>query len=118
MRSPLPIDHERGTVTAEFAVVLPAVLLCLALCLAAVQAGGQQLRLIDAAATAARLLARGDPAGDSSGLAGVQLASERSGGLVCVTLSTAAEGGMLSSLGLTIRARSCALDESVPEAAS
>ena len=48
--------------TAETAVVLPAVLAVLVLCLWAVLMVGQQVRCIDAARAGARALARGEPA--------------------------------------------------------
>ena len=54
--------------TAEFAAALPAVLVVLAFCLGAVQVMGQQVRMSDAAADVARLLARGDGAGPAAGL--------------------------------------------------
>ncbi|MDQ1576828.1 MAG: hypothetical protein QOH55_1978, partial [Microbacteriaceae bacterium] len=40
----------RGSVTAEFAAVVPAVLLVLAACLGGIQVVGQQVRMTDAAA--------------------------------------------------------------------
>ncbi|MEV8150021.1 TadE family type IV pilus minor pilin [Arthrobacter sp. NPDC080073] len=58
-RDALP-ERDRGAVTAEFAVALPAVLLLLALLLAASAAGITQLRLEEAARAGARALARGD----------------------------------------------------------
>lgn len=51
---------DRGTVTAEFAVTLPAVVFLLALLLAGSVAGITQLRLEEAARAGARALARGD----------------------------------------------------------
>jgi TadE-like protein len=51
---------DRGAVTAEFAVTLPAVVLLLALLLAGSAAGITQLRLEEAARAGARALARGD----------------------------------------------------------
>lgn len=51
---------ERGAVTAEFAVTLPAVLLLLAMLLAGAAAGVTQLRLEEGARAGARALARGD----------------------------------------------------------
>ncbi|HEY8281697.1 MAG TPA: TadE family type IV pilus minor pilin [Leifsonia sp.] len=102
--------------TVEFAMVLPAVLLCLALCLAAVQAAAQQIRLVDAAATAARLLARGDSADAAPISSGARMESEREDGLVCVRVSAESAGGVLGSLGLQLGARACALDETTAEA--
>ncbi|MFJ3958339.1 TadE family type IV pilus minor pilin [Arthrobacter sp. NPDC090010] len=46
--------------TAEFAVVLPVVVMLLSLVMGAVAAGTQQLRLEEAARAASRALARGD----------------------------------------------------------
>lgn len=49
--------------TAEFAVAMPAVLLEVALALSALAAGLDQIRCVDAARAAARLLARGETDG-------------------------------------------------------
>jgi hypothetical protein len=57
-----PEHHSRGSVTAEFAVVLPVLALMLAAVLAAGSAGVAKLRCIDAARSAARLAARHEPA--------------------------------------------------------
>ena len=54
---------ERGSVAAEFAVAMPAVLLVLATALGGVQLAGLQLQAQDAAADAARSYARGESAG-------------------------------------------------------
>ena len=98
---------ERGSVTAEFAVALPSVVLVLACCLAGMAVAGQQLRLQDAAALAARTLARG---GEPEALAarlvpGARVGRSADGDLACVTLTAPAEG----LLPLTLQARSCAL---------
>ena len=50
-------------VTAELAVAIPAVVLVLAMCLAGVTAGIDQIRCVDAARVAARSAARGDTPG-------------------------------------------------------
>src|SRR4051794_28577883 len=52
--------RERGYVTAETALALPALALVLAFALWAVQVVAGQLRCVDAAREAARALARGD----------------------------------------------------------
>jgi hypothetical protein len=52
---------DRGTATAELAVVLPAVVLLAASGVWAVAAAAAQLRCVDAAGTGARALARGEP---------------------------------------------------------
>jgi hypothetical protein len=54
------MGRERGMVTAELAVAIPSVVLVLAFCLVAVNAGVDQIRCIDAARVAARAAARGD----------------------------------------------------------
>ncbi len=106
--------RDRGSVTAEFAAALPAVLVVLACCLGAVQVVGQQVRLTDAAADVARLLARGDGAGPASGLLaavapGTALAEERQGEFVCARLTAPSAFAPFAAAGLTLAARSCAL---------
>lgn len=61
-RRPGP-GKDRGAVTAEFAVALPAVLLLLAFLLAGCAAGIMQFRLEEAARAGARALARGETTG-------------------------------------------------------
>ncbi|MEE1621347.1 TadE family type IV pilus minor pilin [Zafaria sp. Z1313] len=56
---------ERGSSTAETAVLLPAVALLLVVVLAAGAVGSTQVRLEEAARAAARELARGEPAGSA-----------------------------------------------------
>lgn len=104
------LHRERGSVTAEFAAALPAVLLCLAVCVGAVQTAAQQARLRDDAATTARLIARGDPAAEARD--GVTRSVESGGGMLCVTVTAPSRAGGLGTLGLTASARSCAPDES------
>lgn len=118
MRSPSPAEGDRGSVTAEFAAALPAALVCLAVGVGAVQAGGQQLRLIDAAAVDARMLGRGDePRGPGAdAVPGAEWVTERKQGMVCVTLSAPSTILGLGGAGLRVRGRACALDESAQEA--
>jgi hypothetical protein len=110
-RRALRIQGERGTVTAEFATVVPAVVLVLVCCLGAVQVAGQRLRLQDAAADAARILARGDPAAEHARalVTGSVLTRRDGDGMVCATLRApaAVAGGLLGAVTLT--ATSCAL---------
>jgi hypothetical protein len=100
---------DRGSVTAEFATAIPAVLVVLACCLAGFQVAGQQLRLQDAAAGAARALSRGDDPG--AVLGGSGLTVSRRGALVCARLSDRA--GVLpgSIVRIRLTATSCALAE-------
>ena len=100
--------------TAEFAAVLPGVLVVLGCCLGAVQVVGQQVRMTDAAADAARSLARGDGADHAAGLVhrsvgGVGFATERQGEFVCANLSAPAAFAPFAAFGLTVAAGSCAL---------
>lgn len=112
MRSPWG-RAERGSVTAEFAVLLPALLLVLAFCLGAVQLVGQQLRLSDAAADAARAAARGDDPARVAALVsravpGANLSLSTQAEFVCAELGSAADGG-LASFGARLTASACAL---------
>lgn len=104
---------ERGSVAAELAVALPAVVLALALGIGALGAAARQVALQDAAADAARVLGRGE--GDDAAarivtgaVPGAGLSASRSDDLVCVTAKADAEIGGL--IRLSLRARSCALD--------
>ncbi len=104
--------RERGSVTAEFAVALPAVIAVLALVLAGVQAGILQSRLQDASAATARALARGDSNAAADRLLqrlvpGARLTRRDEGGLVCVRSAVRAE----ALLGMQVTAGSCALVE-------
>ena len=99
---------DRGSVTAEFAAVIPAVVLVLVLCLSGVQVSGQQLRLADAAAQAARSLARGDGLVHATAMArqivsGATVSVDQRGDAVCALLSAP------GALGITVTADSCAL---------
>jgi hypothetical protein len=103
---------DRGAVTAEFAAVLPAVVLVLVCSLGAMQLAAEQLRLQGADAGAARLLGRGDPGARELVLAvnpRATLVVHSSGDLVCADSSAPASFGFLP--GLTITASACALDD-------
>lgn len=104
------LGDDRGSVVAEFAVALPAVALVLLLGAGALGACARQVRLQDAAADAARLVARGEPdaraaAAVTGAVPGGSAAVGRRGDLVCVTASASAVGG----IPLTLSATSCAL---------
>lgn len=104
---------QRGSVTAEFAVALPAVALVLAICLGGVQAVSVQVRLTDAAADAARTIARGDAAEVAVArlavaVPGARLQVDAGAELVCVTASAPA-GTRTVLAALAVTARSCAL---------
>jgi hypothetical protein len=105
------IRAERGSVAAELAVALPAVLLALLLGVGALSAAATQVALQDAAADAARLLGRGEGASRAAGVVhavhGARMASRDAGDLVCVTASADFRVGRLISIPL--HAQSCAL---------
>ncbi len=111
---PVRLANEDGSVTAEFVTVLPAIILVLGCCLGAVGLVSQQLRLTDAAADAARSLARGDDEARARALVaqrvdGASLQTDHRGEFICVEVSTPGAAGPLVGIGLTLRASSCAL---------
>lgn len=98
---------DRGSITAEFVVAMPAVALVLAACVGGVAVASQSVRLQDAAAAAAREAGRGGGAGVASRLApGSHATQWGEGELVCVRLSAIAAVGPLA---IPISASSCAL---------
>jgi len=102
---------EVGSVTAEFATVIPAVVVVLAMSLGGIQLATRQLQLHDAAALAARSAARGSDANVVVGslLRGARAHTELRGNLVCVSVEI--EGTSLSVVlgAVTLTATSCAL---------
>ena len=105
--------------TAEFAAIVPAVLLVLAFGLGAIEVVVQQARLTDAAADGARSLARGDGEGvarsNIAGAVGQSMVSvSRSGDFVCVALAQKATGPAALT-GLTVQGRGCALGDDASE---
>ena len=102
---------DSGSVTAEFAIVLPVLLLILVLGATTLGACAKQVRLQDAAADAARLVARDEPAARAqavvaAAVGGATATIQYRGDLVCV------ETGAPTALPLPapdIRARACAL---------
>jgi hypothetical protein len=104
---------ERGSVAAELALGLPAVVLALLLGAGALGAASRQVALQDASADAARLLGRGEAAGAArrvvgAAVPGADISTSRSGDLVCVTATFDASIGAL--MRLPLQASSCALD--------
>lgn len=103
-------SDRRGSVTAEFAITVPAVLLVLGLVIGSVQLAAERVSLTALAGDIARLEARGDAA-----LAAARLARfsgnprvTRSGGsgVLCVEASSGARTGILSVVSVT--GRGCA----------
>ena len=111
-RSRTDTNGDRGSVTAEFAAVVPAVVLLLAIALGGIRLAGEQLQLQSAAQDASRLLARGEPGADARVLLVARDASvsdDESGNLVCVRARAPAALGIL--VGISLSASACALDE-------
>ncbi len=106
------LRDERGAVTAEFAIVLPAVLVVLGLVIGGILIVSHRLTLVDAAAEVSRLEARGDAVLAETRLAalaeGVTVHRSQEGRLHCVTLTSRPGTGLLSAVAVT--ARSCAAD--------
>ncbi|AJM78087.1 TadE family protein [Rathayibacter toxicus] len=104
------IRADDGSATAELAIVLPAVVVVMALCLGSVAASAQYVRLVDATADAARAAARGDDPMVSvfraERDASVRVSTDE-GELVCVEVL--AELRPLPTLTLPVSVRSCAL---------
>ncbi len=100
---------QRGSVTAEFAVVVPAVVLVVLLCVGLLMASGLQIRLEQAAAQGARLAARGETeervrTGVAALVNGAGVALSRDDDIVCVEVTTAAPLPLAP-----LRARGCSL---------
>lgn len=102
---------DRGSATAEFAVVVPAVVLVVVLAVGGLAAAGRQVRLEQGVAQAARLAARGEPADRVAGIVSVVAGGTvdsivAEGELLCVAASAPAR----IPLPLPdLQARSCAL---------
>lgn len=105
------VADDRGSVVAEFAVALPAVILVIAMGVAALGASARALRLQDAVADAARLAGRGETAERvravvADAVPGASSSIEERGDLVCV-IASAPVGPPFT---LALAATSCALD--------
>jgi len=103
-------DH--GAVTAEFALVLPAVFVVVAAAMAALGLATDAIRLADAAGIAARAAGRGDDAGVSaivSALAPGSSVTITRGDLVCVRLAESAALGPVGG-AVPLSSTSCAPD--------
>lgn len=114
---------QRGMVTAEFAVVLPAVVLVLALSLGALGLALDQVRCVDAARAGARAASRGDSPGAVILVASRAAPSqavvtlETSGDLVSVTVASPPRvgTGLLPAWVHASSTASAALESSGPE---
>jgi len=102
---------QRGSITAELAIALPAVVLVLACCLSGLHVVGEQLRLQDAAAVAARTIARGSsgPAITAQLVPGAEVSERTDGDLVCATVTARSTALLGTIAGVELSATSCAL---------
>lgn len=103
---------ERGSVAAELALALPAVILTLLLGVGALSAATTQVSLQDAAADAARLLGRGESvaaahAAVAASVSDARVSNELHGDLTCVSARVDVTVGRIISIPLA--ASSCAL---------
>lgn len=102
---------ERGTVTAEFAVVLPTVLVVLGLVVGGVYLAAHRLTLVSLSGEIARSEAREDGASAGPVLEhlgeSVEVERERDGALHCVVLTSRPAQGLLAQVAVS--ARSCAM---------
>lgn len=99
--------------TAEFALVLPVLVLLLALGAGLLGASAVRVRLEDGVADAARLVARGEGDGAASAVVqravpGARSSLSRDGDVVCVTASATIR--VMGAVPASVTARSCALD--------
>lgn len=108
---------DRGSVTAELALALPALLLVLGALLAVVAAGSGQLQVADAARTGARVAALGEDdaavvaAAQRVGGPGVDVAVTRDPPWVVVTARRSVAQGWASALPLTLTSSATARTE-------
>lgn len=102
------VAADNGSVTAEFAMVIPAVLILVVLLLGGFRASVEQIALADRASDTARLLGRGADQSWQLQPEGVSFRRTDSAPFVCITASSVV---VLWPLHIPITARGCALDE-------
>ena len=104
------LRDDRGSVSAEFVMTLPAIGATIVLCVAAVALSAHHLNLTAAAHQVARLEARGEPVNENWLTAlgdSVVVTRTMIGDTLCVELRSRPGAGPLS--GISIAARGCAL---------
>ncbi|GAA3643985.1 hypothetical protein GCM10022200_29990 [Microbacterium awajiense] len=104
-------DGDGGSVTAELVIALPVAALTMALGVGALGAAARAVLLQDAAADAARLIARGEPparadAAVAAAIEGASVTVEHRDELVCVRASASTGFALLPRTSAT----ACALD--------
>ncbi len=103
------LDRQSGTVAAEFALVIPAVVIVLAFCMLGLGAIARQIQAQEVAAVVARSSARGDPIPVGGAYSDVRLEISRRGKLVCATAKLVVGASVLQFPGLEAEATSCSL---------
>lgn len=101
--------EERGSVTAEFALTVPAVLLILGIAVGSVYLAAERVSLVSLAGEVAQLEARGDGALAAHRLAehpGASIARMNDGRMLCVEAKSVPGAGLLSII--TVTGRGCA----------
>lgn len=102
---------ERGGSTAEFAIVLPVILVVVGIVVGALMLASIRVALVSGAHDIARLEARGDSALVSQRITtlpkGSSIEREHRGDLLCVNVSAAPGKGVLAAL--TVSGQGCAL---------
>ncbi|MFC5338004.1 TadE family type IV pilus minor pilin [Leucobacter denitrificans] len=99
------VKEDRGSVTAEFALTVPAVLLILGLVLGSIHLAAERVSLVSFAGELARLEARGDAAlaaqRVSQSGSQVSIQRENDGRLLCITATASPQSGLLSALHIS-----------------
>ncbi len=113
MRAPSNCEAEKGSVTAELALALPAVSLVLAIMLSGFSLQLERLKLVDLAATASRAVARGETIESMQSLASqfrprVKLKLVATADLLCATASADAALMGLQGFEFRLSERQCA----------
>lgn len=111
-----PGDPERGMVTAETAMVLPFVVLVAIVLVWVVSLGVTHMRIADASAEAARLVARGESADAAREVAqslvpGAKVQAVTSGGRVTVTIRHRSRLPLVPRARVDLRASTVAVIE-------
>jgi hypothetical protein len=124
-RSPKRLDGDAGYVTAETAIVLPALAIVVAAALWAIAVAGAQLRCVDAARDGARAAARGESesavmvAARATAPQGASIDIARNGSQIVVTVKVRVgpASGVLASIPSPV-VRASAVAESEAERSS
>jgi hypothetical protein len=108
------LRFDGGSVTVEFVTVLPAVLVIVAAVLGGFQLIVQQIRVADAASSAARLIGRSDFAGADEAVSallgdGAQVESRTEGRFVCATVTIPIDVGPFAVASIPVVSTTCAL---------